>query len=139
MCFTIEGNKRTHPRKARFAYKVVRMRIRWVQGQPAGDTVMVRAPLERPHAVIPMPEYHDGAVVVAGGDGEFTTRIGWDSQKGIYVYLSLAEARKRLKDTLGQTLIIRVQVNPSDFLARGNSDYGPVATYRKVKVIGEVK
>lgn len=65
-----------------------------------------------------------------GKTGFGGTKAG-QSDKGYYVYTTLAEARQHSNRYLPNQVIIRVTVKPEDFLRA--SKYSNVATYRAVK------
>jgi hypothetical protein len=91
--------------------------------------------------------YCSGTLYQAVGRGE--RRIGRRSNGGIYVYLSKVSAEKTLKAEYsgGGHMIIKLRVDPKDFISGGTLDvlvrrnarhtlyYAKVGTYRKAFVV----
>lgn len=134
MCFKITSNK---PNPAVKAYKIV---------EEDRDT-----PIRQGYGY----KYSDGASVPAlrEPDTQFIRRIGSQSQAGIYVYLDKRQAKRLIADDREEGhILVEVEVNPAHFIAEGiesrdrysqSRNYWvpiglKVATYKYVKVVGEV-
>lgn len=84
--------------------------------------------------------YKKGTTVRA--KGPFIYAFGEDSRGGIYVFLRKSDAEKIKKNRVNR-LILKVAVDPKDFIARGTiyhiyASQGvdlEVATYKKVQVL----
>ena len=117
MCFTIDRTATPWPETT--VYKVV-----------------TRGTRESPQQFPKCKVYTRGAVRIARGE----TSYRGQTKAGIYVCLTLEVAERYLRNNfyvLRDYMIIKLRVNPKDFLFAAQNDgaYSGCATYRRVKVI----